>query len=97
MEYIASPEFGRERAMNKNGGYVSPNRHVDSELYTTEVDRRAAAFLNDEADIVRYDASDLMPGAVGTDLIWDVAVDITRGEVTVEDGFAQIERSWPSG
>jgi alpha-glucoside transport system substrate-binding protein len=45
---------------------------------------------------VRFDASDLMPSAVGTGSFWTAAVDITTGAADVETAFAEVEASWPS-
>jgi alpha-glucoside transport system substrate-binding protein len=94
LEYIASPEFGRERATNDMGGFLSPHRDVDPELYESPVDRYAAEVLADAAP-VRFDATDLMPGPVGSDAVWDAMVDIVQGDITVADAFAEIERNWP--
>jgi alpha-glucoside transport system substrate-binding protein len=94
MEYIASERFARERVINQPG-FVSPNKQVDRDLYGSEVDRFASQTLED-ADVVRYDASDLMPGEVGADRLWDASVAITKGETTVADAFRAIEETWPA-
>lgn len=93
MEYIAGERFARERVVNQPG-FVSPNQQVDRDLYSSEVDRFASQVL-DDADILRYDASDLMPGEVGADRLWDASVAITKGETTVAAAFAEIEDTWP--
>ena len=93
MEYIASERYARERARTQPG-FLSPNVQVDPGIYLSTVDRDAAEVLR-AADVVRYDASDLMPGVIGADLYWDAAVDITQDETTVRDAFAEIEASWP--
>jgi alpha-glucoside transport system substrate-binding protein len=94
MEYIASERYALERARTQPG-FVSPNQQVDPDIYPTVIDSYAADVLG-SADVVRYDASDLMPGSIGADLYWDAAVDITQGDVTVADAFAQIDDEWPS-
>lgn len=95
MKYIASPEFGNSRAGNEIGGYLSPNSNVDTSLYTTELDQTFGQILAD-AEPVRFDASDLMPGAVGSGTFWSAAVDVVAGSASVEDAFAEVESSWPS-
>ena len=95
MKYIASPEFGDSRAGNEIGGYLSPNKNVDTSLYTTELDQTFGEILA-AADPVRFDASDLMPGAVGSGSFWSAAVDIVAGTKTVKEAFADVEASWPS-
>lgn len=95
MSYIASPEFGNSRAGNEIGGYLSPNKNVDTSLYTTELDQTFGEILA-AAEPVRFDASDLMPGAVGSGTFWSAAVDIVGGTATVDEAFADVEASWPS-
>jgi alpha-glucoside transport system substrate-binding protein len=95
LEYIASDEFGRERATNGAGGFLSPHRDVDPDLYGSPIERYAAEVLA-EADPVSFDATDLMPGPVGSDAVWDAMVDIAQGDVSVADAFAEIERRWPA-
>ncbi|HMG45434.1 MAG TPA: ABC transporter substrate-binding protein [Acidimicrobiales bacterium] len=95
MSYIASPEFGNSRAGNEIGGYLSPNKNVDTSLYTTELDQTFGEILA-AAEPVRFDASDLMPGAVGSGTFWSAAVDIVGGTKTVDEAFADVEASWPS-
>ena len=95
MKYIASPDFGNARAGNEIGGYLSPNKNVDTSLYTTELDQTFGEILA-AAEPVRFDASDLMPGAVGAGTFWSAAVDIVGGTKTVDEAFADVEASWPS-
>jgi len=95
LEFIASEDFGEERATNGVGGFLSPHRGVDTDLYESGSDRFAAEQLA-AADIVRFDATDLMPGPVGSNAVWDTMVDIAQGDVTVADAFAEIERNWPA-
>jgi alpha-glucoside transport system substrate-binding protein len=47
------------------------------------------------ADPVRFDASDLMPGTVGSGSFWSAAVDITTGATDVPAAFAEVEERWP--
>lgn len=95
LEYIAGPTFGRDRADSGMAGFLSPHRDVESDLYASPVDRYAAEFLAG-ADPVRYDATDLMPGPVGSDAVWDAMVDIAEGDISVAAAFAEIERNWPA-
>lgn len=94
LEFIGSADFGTERATNGVDGFLSPHHEVDPGLYGSPVDRYAAEVL-DEADPVRFDATDLMPGPVGSDAVWDAMVEIAQRDVSVADAFAEIERNWP--
>ena len=77
------------------GGFLSPNKNTDTSLYPTEIEQTFAEILAD-ADPVRFDASDLMPGAVGAGTFWTAAVDIMTGAKTVEEAFTTVEASWPT-
>jgi alpha-glucoside transport system substrate-binding protein len=92
MQYIASTEYSDARA--PVGGYLSPNQNTDTTLYPTPIEQNFAEILAD-ADPVRFDASDLMPGAVGAGSFWTAAVDITTGAKDVPTAFADVEASWP--
>lgn len=93
LEHLASTEFADERA--PTGGFLSPNQNTDTSQYPTEIEQTFAEILA-EADPARFDASDLMPGAVGAGTFWSAAVDITSGNSSVEDALADVEASWPS-
>ncbi|MDP1819715.1 MAG: ABC transporter substrate-binding protein [Acidimicrobiales bacterium] len=93
MAFIASTEFADARA--PVGGFLSPNKNADSSLYPTEIEQSFAEILAD-ADPVRFDASDLMPSAVGGGSFWTAAVDITTGAKSVKEAFDAVEASWPS-
>ena len=92
MEFIASTEFADARA--PVGGFLSPNKNTDTSLYPTEIEQNFASILA-EADPVRFDASDLMPGAVGAGTFWSAAVDMTTGTPPAE-ALAEVEASFPS-
>jgi alpha-glucoside transport system substrate-binding protein len=93
LEFIGSTEYADARA--PVGGFLAPNQDVDTSLYPTEIEQTFATILS-EADPVRFDASDLMPGAVGAGTFWTAAVDIVSGNKTVEEALADVEASWPS-
>jgi alpha-glucoside transport system substrate-binding protein len=62
LEYLASPESGEPWAAE--GGYISPHRNFDPEAYRDPFDRRIARVI-EEATLLRFDGSDLMPVALG--------------------------------
>jgi alpha-glucoside transport system substrate-binding protein len=75
------------------GGYISPHQQVDLAVYPDEVARRQAEILAN-ADVIRFDGSDMMPGAVGTGSFWTGVTDYVGG-TDVETVLADIEASWP--
>jgi alpha-glucoside transport system substrate-binding protein len=92
MAFLASTDQADARA--PVGGFLSPNKNVDTSLYPTPIERTFGDILA-EADPVRFDASDLMPGAVGSGSFWTAAIDITTGAKSVKEAFAAVEASWP--
>ena len=102
MEYYASPEYAdnRQRFQNlsKGGGavlsgFLSPNLNADLSLYQP----LEQSFLDIlfTAEVVRFDASDLMPAAVGAGTFWTEATSAVNGDKTVEEATEAIEASWP--
>ena len=47
----------------------------DPNLLATDFDTLSAEILTDPDTVARFDASDLMPGAVGTDTFWTGIID----------------------
>lgn len=94
MEFLASTDYANARASNEIGGFLSPNQNVDVDVYPNELMRRFGQILT-TADPVRFDASDLMPGVIGSGAFWTAAVDVTIGSKDVATAFADVEARWP--
>ncbi len=77
------------------GGAISP--HNDSELdwYADSVTRGVAEIILN-ADSFRFDASDLMPGAVGAGTFWKYMTDYVSGSIDEVTALQQIDDSWPT-
>jgi alpha-glucoside transport system substrate-binding protein len=91
MEYLATPE--PHEIWAKSGGFISPHQVVPLEAYPDPVTRAQAEILAN-AETIRFDGSDLMPGAVGTGSFWSGIVDYVNGS-TVDEVLSKIESSWP--
>ncbi len=92
MEYFATGA-GVEQWV-KAGGAISPHNDSSLDWYTTDIDRGVAeAILN--AEIVRFDASDLMPGEVGTGSFWKGMTDWISGSIDLDTALSEIDASWP--
>ncbi|MDJ0590133.1 MAG: ABC transporter substrate-binding protein [Pleurocapsa sp. MO_226.B13] len=91
MEYLAS-EVPHEIAASL-GGYISPRNNIAPELYPDELTKKQAQILAD-AEVIRFDGSDMMPGAVGTGTFWSGMVDYVGG-MDVDTVLQNIESSWP--
>jgi alpha-glucoside transport system substrate-binding protein len=62
LEYLTTPEAAEIWAAR--GGFSSPNKKVDAAVYADEIARATATGLA-EAEIFRFDMSDLQPSAFG--------------------------------
>jgi alpha-glucoside transport system substrate-binding protein len=91
MEWLAQPES--KKAWVEAGGFVSPNKTTPLDWYPTDADRGYAEILNN-ATTFRFDASDLMPGQVGTGSFWEGMVDWVQGTPT-EEVLSRIDETWP--
>ena len=91
MEYLAS-EVPHEIAAGL-GGYISPRKNISLDLYPDPLTKKQAQILND-AEVIRFDGSDMMPGAVGTGTFWSGMVDYVGG-TNLNKVLERIEKSWP--
>ncbi|MBR7743452.1 carbohydrate ABC transporter substrate-binding protein [Phycicoccus sp. BSK3Z-2] len=94
--YLSSVEWANERAKTcGTGGCVTANTNADPELLTNPIDKLSAEQLTDENVTFRFDASDLMPGAVGAGTFWRGMTDWIIGQGDQET-LDFIENSWPT-
>jgi len=78
----------------KAGGAISPHNDSSLDWYTNDIDRRVAQAILD-AETVRFDASDLMPGVVGAGSFWKAMTDYISGSVDLDTALQEIDASWP--
>jgi alpha-glucoside transport system substrate-binding protein len=93
LEFLTSPEFGAEWA--QAGGWLSPHKEFDPSNYPDETTRTIASFATEATSGV-FDASDLMPGAVGAGSFWEGMTAWIAGQQELEETLQQIEDSWPA-
>jgi alpha-glucoside transport system substrate-binding protein len=94
QNYLSSPEWADSR-IQVAPGWVSANEKVDKSLYTDPIDQLSAKYLTDPNATFRFDASDLMPAAVGSGQEWKSMVDWFSGKSTT-DVAHDIDAAWPS-
>ncbi|MDX1663662.1 MAG: ABC transporter substrate-binding protein [Candidatus Promineifilaceae bacterium] len=75
------------------GGFVAPHKDAEVEWYTTDVDRRFFEILQN-ASVTRFDASDQMPGAVGSGAFWTQITNWVGGE-DLDSVLPAIDAAWP--
>ncbi|WP_165067878.1 ABC transporter substrate-binding protein [Marisediminicola senii] len=93
QEYLSSPEWANSRVAL--GGVISANTGLDPESASSPILQDAIAILQDPETTFRFDASDLMPGAVGSAGFFSGMVDWINGAST-EETVDAIENTWPS-
>ncbi len=90
---VNDPTFGVEIA--KSGAALSPHKSFDSANYPNDVTREVVKAAQ-VASVFRFDASDQMPGAVGSKSFWTGMVDYTSGTKKLDDVLTTIDKSWPT-
>lgn len=93
MEFLSTAEFGGPWA--EAGGWLSPHRGFDDSLFPNDV-TRSLYQIGADADVLRFDGSDLMPGAVGTGSFWTAIVDLISGERDLDAVLTTVQESWPA-
>ena len=73
-------------------GFLTPYKDVNLDVYIDDTQRGLGSILLG-ADTFRFDASDLMPAAVGQGSFWTGMVDYVGGE-SAEDVAKEIQASW---
>ena len=100
MKYFGSAAYAETRQAaqtdRKGGGlsgFLSGALNQDPSVYQP----LEQSFLNIlvSADVVRFDASDLMPAAVGAGTFWTDGTAVVNGDKTVAEATADIDASWP--
>ncbi len=105
MKYFASPAYADQRQRFQHlaqgggegvlSGFLSPNSNADLSLYQPLEQSFLDILFN--AEVVRFDGSDLMPADVGSGTFWTEATSVVNGEKSLEEALQIIDDSWPSG
>jgi alpha-glucoside transport system substrate-binding protein len=77
-------------------GWVSANQGVDQTLYTDPIDKLSAKYLTDPNATFRFDASDLMPAAIGAGQEWTSFTAWFAQGLSTSQVAQQIDGAWPS-
>jgi len=91
--YLSSDVWANTKA-KLSSGWVSANKGLDPNNLVNPIDKLSATILLDPNTQFRFDGSDQMPAAVGSDSFWKQATAWITGQptqVTVDN----IEKSWP--
>lgn len=78
MKYLATAQ-PQEVWAARGGGFISPSKAVSLDVYPDDLTRKMAEMVVN-AEVFRFDASDLMPAAVGSGSFWTGTLDYVGGE-----------------
>lgn len=92
QDYTTSVAFANKRAAL--GGWFTSNKNIDTSVYASSFEKGLADQLK-AASVFRFDASDLMPSAVGSGAEWKQLTAWITGQST-KDTVDTIQAAWPS-
>ncbi|MCV2395293.1 ABC transporter substrate-binding protein [Actinotalea sp. M2MS4P-6] len=92
--YLSTPEWATSR-IEQASGWVSANNGVDPSVYTAPIDQLSAEQLTDPEATFRFDASDLMPSAVGSGAEWTEFTNWFAGSESTDQMLQNIDAAWP--
>lgn len=95
QSYLSTSEWATSR-IKVASGWVSANQGVDPSVYTDPVDQLSAKYLTDPNATFRFDASDLMPAAVGSGAEWKEFTAWFGENKSTTDVLKAIDGAWPS-
>ena len=81
-------------ALSPAGGWISANKGLDASLTKNGIDKLSVQLLQDPATVFRFDGSDMMPAAIGSNAFWKQATSWITGQST-KDTVDKIEAAWP--
>ena len=90
IEFLQTP-IAHEVWMAQSG-FLTPYKEANLDAYANDALRRQGEILT-EATTFRFDASDLMPGAIGAGAFWTAMIDYVGG-ASAEEVTAQVQRAW---
>jgi alpha-glucoside transport system substrate-binding protein len=97
QNFLSSPQWAEEliSTYGKNGGWTTANSGVPLSAYKAPFDQFVAKYLGDKKSTFVFDASDLMPAAVGAGTEWTGFTNWFAGTQTTQQTADSIEASWP--
>jgi alpha-glucoside transport system substrate-binding protein len=91
--FMSSPEWANIRV--SLGGVISANKGLDATNASSPIGQASIEILQGEDTVFRFDASDLMPAAVGSASFWTGITDWVTGSRTTEETVEFIDSTWP--
>jgi alpha-glucoside transport system substrate-binding protein len=96
QQFVASTTWANLAEQGGGGRCVTPNKNADptKAAACSDIDKLAISVLQDPKAVFRFDGSDAMPAAVGSNSFWKQATKWITGQST-KDTVDKIEASWP--
>jgi alpha-glucoside transport system substrate-binding protein len=96
QRYVASTTWANLSEQGGGGRCVTPNKNADPSKAAScsDIDKLTIATLQDPKTVFRFDGSDAMPAAVGSNSFWKQSTAWITGQGTKET-VDKIEASWP--
>nr|AGU11299.1 Bacterial extracellular solute-binding protein [uncultured organism] len=91
--YLSSDTWANTKA-KLSSGWVTANKGLDQANLTNPIDKLSASILLDPKATFRFDGSDQMPAAVGSDAFWKQSTSWITGQDT-KTTLDNIEKAWP--
>ncbi|WP_250008060.1 ABC transporter substrate-binding protein [Actinoplanes sp. M2I2] len=91
--YLSSDVWANTKA-KLSSGWVTANKGLDPNNLTNPIDKLAGTILLDPKATFRFDGSDQMPAAVGSDAFWKQSTAWITGQDTATT-LNNIEKAWP--
>jgi alpha-glucoside transport system substrate-binding protein len=92
MQYFTKGEH--LKVWMQEAGAIAPQKDVDLSWYGSPIDSVIGKAMLD-ANTVRFDASDLMPGQVGAGSFWKEMTSYVAGSEDLDTALKKIDKSWP--
>jgi alpha-glucoside transport system substrate-binding protein len=93
--FLVSPEWSNAKAPVSGPGWLSANTELDISLLESPIDQLSAELLQDPETVARFDASDIMPGEVGSGTFWREMTEWIASDKPDDQVLDAIEDSWP--
>ena len=94
QNYFSSATFATSRVQLDH--WVSANSGVPLAAYKDPIDRLAAEYLSNSKSTFGFDASDLMPAAVGAGAEWKEFTAWFGEGKSIDDVTKAIDAAWPA-
>lgn len=97
--YLSTDTWANNKAKASSqitsGGWITANSGLDVANLVNPIDKLSAEILQDPNTVFRFDGSDLMPAAIGSNAFWKQATNWITGQST-DETLTKIEEAWPA-